>query len=163
MPRSGCTCGQIFLAKASFQWLSPADLSRNMADAKKGTPGAEGAAESGRAPNVGTGRSARTPSSGKHQTRAKNQPGGQNIPADEELRASIEEALDTLRPYLMADGGSVRVLNVTPEMVVELELLGACGTCPMSTMTLRAGIEQTLKRAVPSISRVEAIATRGVA
>lgn len=77
--------------------------------------------------------------------------------SDQELRTQIEEALDVLRPYLMADGGSVRLLNITPEMVVELELLGACGTCPMSTMTLRAGIEQAIKRSVPRISRVEAV------
>lgn len=76
---------------------------------------------------------------------------------DRELRTQIEEALDVLRPYLMADGGSVRLLNITPEMVVELELLGACGTCPMSTMTLRAGIEQAIKRSVPRVSRVEAV------
>jgi len=74
-----------------------------------------------------------------------------------ELKVRLEEALDTIRPYLMADGGSVRLLDVTPDMVVELELLGACGTCPMSTMTLRAGIEQALKRSVPEISRVEAV------
>jgi Fe-S cluster biogenesis protein NfuA len=77
--------------------------------------------------------------------------------SDPELRQQIEESLDLIRPYLMADGGSVRLLNVTPDMVVELELLGACGTCPMSTMTLRAGIEQALKRSVPQISRVEAV------
>jgi len=76
---------------------------------------------------------------------------------DPELRDQIEEALDTIRPYLMADGGSVRLLNVTAENVVELELLGACGSCPMSTMTLRAGIEQALKRSVPQIERVEAV------
>lgn len=76
---------------------------------------------------------------------------------DPELRRRIEAALDMLRPYLMADGGSVRLLDVTPDFVVELELLGACGTCPMSTMTLRAGIEQALKRAVPQITRVEAV------
>lgn len=76
---------------------------------------------------------------------------------DPELRDQIEEALDTIRPYLMADGGSVRLLNVTPDYVVELELLGACGSCPMSTMTLRAGIEQALKRSVPKIKRVEAV------
>lgn len=76
---------------------------------------------------------------------------------DPKLRGQIEEALDMLRPYLMADGGSVRLLNVTDDLVVELELLGACGTCPMSTMTLRAGIEQALKRTVPQISRVEAV------
>lgn len=77
--------------------------------------------------------------------------------SDPELRRKIEEALDMIRPYLMADGGSVRLLDVTPDFVVELELLGACGTCPMSTMTLRAGIEQALKRSVPQISRVEAV------
>lgn len=76
---------------------------------------------------------------------------------DPELRQQIEEALDTIRPYLMADGGSVRLLNITEDYVVELELLGACGSCPMSTMTLRAGIEQALKRSVPQVKRVEAI------
>ena len=76
---------------------------------------------------------------------------------DPELQEQLEEGLDLIRPYLMADGGSVRLLNVTPDLVVELELLGACGTCPMSTMTLRAGIEQALKRTVPQITRVEAV------
>lgn len=80
-----------------------------------------------------------------------------NPGADPEMRRQIEEALDMIRPYLMADGGSVRLQNITPDLVVELELLGACGTCPMSTMTLRAGIEQALKRSVPQISRVEAV------
>ncbi|PSR03468.1 MAG: NifU family protein [Bacteroidetes bacterium QS_8_68_28] len=76
---------------------------------------------------------------------------------DDAMHGQIEDALDTIRPYLMADGGSVRLLNVTPDNVVELELLGACGSCPMSTMTLRAGIEQALKRSVPEVSRVEAV------
>lgn len=76
---------------------------------------------------------------------------------DPKLRGQIEEALDLIRPYLMADGGSVRLLNITPDMVVELELMGACGTCPMSTMTLRAGIEQALRRTVPQVTRVEAV------
>lgn len=76
---------------------------------------------------------------------------------DPELHRQVEEALDMIRPYLMADGGSVRLLDITPDMVVELELMGACGTCPMSTMTLRAGIEQALKRTVPQITRVEAV------
>ncbi len=74
-----------------------------------------------------------------------------------DLHARIEETLDSIRPYLMADGGSVRLRNVTDDMVVELELLGACGTCPMSMMTLRAGIEQAIKRAVPAVVRVEAV------
>ena len=76
---------------------------------------------------------------------------------DPELWRRVDEALDIIRPYLHADGGAVRVVDITPEMVVELELLGACGTCPMSAMTLRAGIEQTLKRSIPQITRVEAI------
>jgi Fe-S cluster biogenesis protein NfuA len=76
---------------------------------------------------------------------------------DPVLHQRIEETLDQIRPYLMADGGSVRLQQVTEDMVVELELLGACGTCPMSMMTLRAGIEQALKRAVPQIARVEAV------
>jgi Fe-S cluster biogenesis protein NfuA len=73
------------------------------------------------------------------------------------LHDRVEATLDQLRPYLMADGGSVRLRDITPDMVVELELLGACGSCPMSTMTLRAGIEQALRRSVPEISRVEAV------
>ncbi len=80
---------------------------------------------------------------------------------DSNLVQQVESALDTLRPYLKADGGEVRLLDITDEMVVELELLGACGTCPMSTMTLRAGIEQAVKRSVPQISRVEAINAAG--
>ena len=76
---------------------------------------------------------------------------------DPGLRVQVEAALDTLRPYLEADGGSVRLVEITEEMVVELELLGACETCPMSSMTLRAGIEQAVKRSVPQINRVEAL------
>lgn len=78
-------------------------------------------------------------------------------PADPDLHRQIEEALDQIRPYLMADGGSVRLVDVTDDRVVELELLGACGTCPMSMMTLRAGIEQAIKRSIPQIARVEAV------
>jgi Fe-S cluster biogenesis protein NfuA len=74
-----------------------------------------------------------------------------------ELQREVEAALDTLRPYLQADGGSVRLVDITTEGVVELELLGACETCPMSSMTLRAGIEQAVKRSVPQITRVEAV------
>ena len=85
--------------------------------------------------------------------------GGTGLPTgkDEKMIDRVEQALDTIRPYLVADGGEVRVSNITEDLVVELELLGACGTCPMSAMTLRAGIEQALKRSIPEISRVEAI------
>ncbi|GGG62065.1 NifU family protein [Hymenobacter glacieicola] len=73
------------------------------------------------------------------------------------LLPRIEQALDTIRPYLAADGGNVRVLDITADMVLQLELLGACGTCPMSPMTLKAGVEESVKKAVPEIRAVEAI------
>jgi Fe-S cluster biogenesis protein NfuA len=73
------------------------------------------------------------------------------------LLPRIEQALDTIRPYLAADGGNVRVLEITDDMVLRLELLGACGTCPMSPMTLKAGVEESVKKAVPEIRAVEAI------
>ena len=69
----------------------------------------------------------------------------------------VETALDTIRPYLEADGGNVSVEEITPDNVVKLKLLGSCGSCPMSIMTLKAGIEQAIKRAVPEIEAVEAI------
>ena len=77
--------------------------------------------------------------------------------AEPELIKRVDAALDSIRPYLKADGGSVRLLDITQDMVVELELLGACGECPISEKTLRAGIEQAIKRAVPDVTRVEAI------
>lgn len=69
----------------------------------------------------------------------------------------VEDALQAIRPYLEADGGDVKILNISDDGVVKLELLGACGSCPMSTMTLRAGVEEAIKRAVPEINKVEAI------
>jgi Fe-S cluster biogenesis protein NfuA len=69
----------------------------------------------------------------------------------------VEDALEAIRPYLLADGGDVKMLNINEEGIVNLELLGACGTCPMSTMTLKAGVEEVIKRAVPEITGVEAI------
>ena len=76
---------------------------------------------------------------------------------DENFLLRIESALDQIRPYLEADGGNVKVLEVTEVMVLKLELLGACGSCPMSTMTLKAGVEQSVLRAIPEIKAVEAI------
>ncbi|MDT3404078.1 NifU family protein [Mucilaginibacter terrae] len=73
------------------------------------------------------------------------------------LVEQVETALDTIRPYLEADGGNVSVEEITPEKVVKLKLLGSCGSCPMSIMTLKAGIEQAIMKAVPEITGVEAI------
>lgn len=74
-----------------------------------------------------------------------------------ELREQIEFALDTIRPYLEADGGNVRIVELTEDKVLKIEMLGNCGSCPMSTMTLKAGVEEAIKRAIPEITRVEAV------
>lgn len=75
----------------------------------------------------------------------------------EDLKTRVNEALKTIRPYLQSDGGDVQLVQVTEDGIVEVKLLGACGSCPMSQMTLRAGIERALMRNIPEIRRVEAI------
>lgn len=69
----------------------------------------------------------------------------------------VQKALETIRPYLMADGGDVELVNVSDEGIVEVRLTGACSDCPMSQMTLRAGVERALIREIPGIRRVEAV------
>ncbi len=73
------------------------------------------------------------------------------------LLEQVVTALDGIRPYLEADGGDVKVLEITEDKEVILELLGTCSSCSMSTMTMKAGIEQTIKKAVPEITAVKAI------
>lgn len=75
----------------------------------------------------------------------------------EDITAKIDQALDNIRPYLETDGGDVKIVEVTDDLVVKLELLGACGSCPMSTMTLKAGVEEAIRRAVPQVKSVEAV------
>lgn len=74
-----------------------------------------------------------------------------------ELTKRVEEALEQIRPYLQADGGNVNLVEITKDRIVRLELLGACKSCSMSMMTLKAGIEETVKRAVPEVQSVEAV------
>lgn len=74
-----------------------------------------------------------------------------------ELIEKVEAALNTIRPYLAADGGDVEVLDVTEEKTAMLQLKGACSTCSMSHMTMKAGIEETIRRAVPEILAVQAV------
>ena len=76
---------------------------------------------------------------------------------NDQLIEKIERALDSMRPYLAADGGNVRVLDVTDNKTVRLELMGACGSCPMSAMTFKGGLEEAILKAVPEISKVEAV------
>lgn len=74
-----------------------------------------------------------------------------------DLEIKVEQALEQIRPYLQADGGNVSLLEITHDKIVRLELLGACKSCSMSAMTLKAGIEESIKRAAPEIISVEAI------
>ncbi len=73
------------------------------------------------------------------------------------MRDRIEKALEKIRPMLMADGGDVELIDVGSDGVVKLKLTGACGSCPMSQMTLKMGIEKALKQEVPEIKSVEAV------
>ncbi|MEM6628905.1 MAG: NifU family protein [Bacteroidota bacterium] len=75
----------------------------------------------------------------------------------EVLKEKLEQALDSIRDYLKTDGGDVRIHQIREDMVVEVELLGNCESCSMSNMTLKAGIEQVIKRVAPEIISVEAI------
>jgi len=69
----------------------------------------------------------------------------------------VEIALEKIRPYLKADGGDVELVRVTEDGIVEVKLTGACVGCPMSQMTLRAGVERALIREIPGIRRVEQV------
>ncbi|MGA1871660.1 MAG: NifU family protein [bacterium] len=73
------------------------------------------------------------------------------------MREEVERALDQIRPGLQADGGNIELVDVTDDGVVKVKLTGACGSCPMSTMTLKMGVEAQLKQKVPSIKMVEQV------
>ena len=79
------------------------------------------------------------------------------IAAQNDLLQRIELSLDSIRPYLEADGGNIKVVAVTENMTLQLKLLGNCEDCPMSFMTMKAGVEQAVKNAVPEILRVETV------
>ena len=70
------------------------------------------------------------------------------------MREQVEKALEKIKPMLMADGGNVELVDVSEDGVVKLKLTGACGCCPMSQITLKMGIEQTLKKEVPQVKEV---------
>ncbi len=73
------------------------------------------------------------------------------------IRARIEAALASIRNYLRIDGGDVRLHDVSSDLKVELELLGACSACSMSEMTMKIGIEQAIRKAVPEVQEVVTI------
>ena len=70
------------------------------------------------------------------------------------LKDKVKEALDKIRPALQADGGDVELIDVTEDGTVKVRLKGACAGCPMSQMTLKQGIESTLKQEIPEIKQV---------
>jgi Fe-S cluster biogenesis protein NfuA len=73
------------------------------------------------------------------------------------MKERVEQALEKIRPMLMADGGNVDLVEVSDDGVVKLKLTGTCGCCPMSQMTLKMGIERLLKEEVPEIKEVIAL------
>ena len=72
-------------------------------------------------------------------------------------KVKIMEVIQSLRPFLQADGGDCEVIDITNEGVVQLKLHGACGSCPSSTYTLKLGIEEQLKQQVPCVKEVEQV------
>ncbi|MFM8832085.1 MAG: NifU family protein [Cytophagales bacterium] len=75
----------------------------------------------------------------------------------EEMTKRIEESLDSIRPYLQADGGDVKILSFNQDHILKLEFVGNCGSCPMSTMTFKAGVEEAIKKTVPEIQSIEVV------
>jgi Fe-S cluster biogenesis protein NfuA len=74
-----------------------------------------------------------------------------------ELTQKIEASLDSIRPYLEADGGNVKIHHISEDHVLQLEFVGACGSCPMSTMTFKAGVEEAIRKSVPEVRSIEVI------
>ncbi len=73
------------------------------------------------------------------------------------MREQVQSVLEKLRPYLLRDGGDVELIDVDEEGVVQLRLMGACGNCPSSAITLKAGIERALTSEVPGVKEIEQI------
>ena len=74
-----------------------------------------------------------------------------------ELEKKVLNVLDQIRPYLQQDGGDIRFISITDDNIVNVELTGACGSCPYSIITLKNGVETAIKRAIPDIKSVEAV------
>jgi Fe-S cluster biogenesis protein NfuA len=73
------------------------------------------------------------------------------------LISKVQNVIEQIRPYLQKDGGDVEFINITDDNVVEVQLMGACGACPYSLMTLKGGIESAMVKAIPEIKAVEAV------
>lgn len=75
--------------------------------------------------------------------------------ANVDLINKVQTVIEQVRPYLQADGGDIQFIELTSDNVVKVELQGACGSCPYSRMTLKSGVEEAVKRAIPEIKAVE--------
>ena len=75
----------------------------------------------------------------------------------QELIKKVNTVIDSIRPYLISDGGDVTVVDITDDMTVKVKLTGACQGCPFSMMTLKSGIEQTVKEKIPEVKEVIAV------
>lgn len=73
------------------------------------------------------------------------------------MKEQVQEVLDKLRPFLLRDGGDVELIDVDENGVVQLRLMGACGNCPSSAITLKAGIERALMTEVPGVTEIEQV------
>ena len=71
-----------------------------------------------------------------------------------ELRENIEKALEEIRPFLESDGGNIELVSIEDDKLVKVQLLGACTNCTVNQMTLRSGVEMTIKKYAPQIERV---------
>jgi Fe-S cluster biogenesis protein NfuA len=77
-------------------------------------------------------------------------------PANKPLDARVREVIDSVRPYIQADGGDIELVAIEGD-VVKVKLRGACASCPMSQMTLKAGVERHMRERVPEIRTVESV------
>ncbi len=75
----------------------------------------------------------------------------------EAIQKKVEQAIDSIRPFLQSDGGDISLEEVTDDNVVKVKLLGSCGSCPYSIMTLKNGVEQAIIRDVPEVKEVIAV------
>ncbi|GHT56334.1 NifU family protein [Endomicrobiia bacterium] len=71
------------------------------------------------------------------------------------LKEKVEKTLESVRPHLQADGGNVELIDVTEDGIVKVKLTGACGSCPMSAMTLQYGVTNAIKQAIPEVKEVQ--------
>lgn len=75
----------------------------------------------------------------------------------EEIISKVTSSIEIIRPYLQNDGGDISLVEITDDLTVKVKLHGACGSCPYSLMTLKNGVEQTIRRDVPEIKEVVAV------